>query len=155
MGGGYPYEVSFRPPSGYDNSINAIAGDGFGGMGPARPYSPRCDEGENFKQVASRHRMRRTYIRRSMTVPTLVHCQRECVESRDFTCRSFNYKDPALAYESGSDRDRDRDGSNCELSDRDTRDMDLQNPMMFDTGTYDYYEKSGGRSGIDGECLDG
>lgn len=49
----------------------------------------------------------------------------------------------------------DRDLPNCELSDRDTRELDLQNPNMFDSAAYDYYERSAGRNGYDGECLDG
>lgn len=47
----------------------------------------------------------------------------------------------------------DREGANCELSDRDTREADIQNPGMFDTGSYDYYERNMGRSG-DADCLD-
>lgn len=43
---------------------------------------------------------------------------------------------------------------NCELSDRDTRDLDVNNPSYFETtGDYDFYERFGGRSG--GDCLDG
>uniref|UniRef100_A0A1B0DI86 No mechanoreceptor potential A n=1 Tax=Phlebotomus papatasi TaxID=29031 RepID=A0A1B0DI86_PHLPP len=84
----------------------------------------------------------------AMTVPTLSHCQRECVDSRDFACRSFNYREGAYSV------DRDQEASNCELSDRDTRDMDLQDPMMFDIGAYDYYERSSARNGLDGDCLD-
>lgn len=134
-----------QPPSGYDNNVNALAGDGFGGYGPVRPqYGSRCED-EGFKQAASRHRMRRPYIRRAMNVPSLTHCQRECLDSRDFLCRSFNYDE--RAYE--NDREG---GTNCELSDKDSRVMDLQDPMMFDVGTYDFYERSFGRNGE--ECLD-
>ncbi|XP_059610629.1 uncharacterized protein LOC132257653 [Phlebotomus argentipes] len=147
---GYPpYEAPLpvRPlgGSGYDNNINSLTGDGFGGYGPVRPFGSRCDE-DNYKQIASRHRMRRPYIRRAMSVPTLTHCQRECTDSRDFSCRSFNYREGAYSV--------DQDAPNCELSDRDTRDMDLQDPMMFDIGAYDYYERSSGRNGVDGDCLD-
>lgn len=50
----------------------------------------------------------------------------------------------------GADRD------NCELSDRDSRDLDMNNPTFFDTtGNFDFYERSAGRDGGDGECLDG
>lgn len=147
-GGGYPpYEPPYRPvsSSGYDNNVNSVSGDGFGGYGPVRPVSgSRCDD-EGFKQAASRHRMRRPYIRRAMNAPSLTLCQRECLESRDFMCRSFNYREGS--YESERDQ-----GPNCELSDRDSRDMDLQDPMLFDIGSYDFYERSFGRSGED--CLD-
>jgi hypothetical protein len=150
-GSGYPMYEPQRPQLGYDNSVNPSNGDGFGGYGPPRPIGggSRCDESDSYKQVASRHRMRSQYIKRTMTVPTLVHCQRECTESRDFSCRSFNYKEISSNY------DNDRDSPNCELSDRDSRELDIQSPVMFDTGSYDFYEKSAGRSGQDGECLDG
>lgn len=154
---GYPpsypnYENPYRPVGGplssgggYDNNVNSLTGDGFGGYGPVRPqYGSRCDD-EGFKQAASRHRMRRPYIRRALNVPSLTHCQRECLESRDFMCRSFNYREGSF------DSDREQ-GPNCELSDRDSRDMDLQDPQLFDVGPYDFYERSFGRNGED--CLD-
>jgi hypothetical protein len=43
---------------------------------------------------------------------------------------------------------------NCELSDRDSRELDINNPSYFETtGDYDFYERFGGRAG--GDCLDG
>ena len=44
---------------------------------------------------------------------------------------------------------------NCELSDRDSRDLDMANANYFDNaGDYDFYERSAfGRHGQD--CLDG
>lgn len=54
----------------------------------------------------------------------------------------------AYAVPYGSERE------NCELSDRDSRDLDINNPSYFETtGDYDFYERFGGRSG--GDCLDG
>lgn len=101
-------------------------------------------------------------MRRVLPAPSLLHCQRECVDSKEFICRSFNYRDTALAYDleggtstRSSAAGREREVPNCELSDRDTRELDLQNPQMFDTGSYDYYERSNSRNGADGECLDG
>lgn len=45
---------------------------------------------------------------------------------------------------------------NCELSDRDSRDMEINNPQYFETGgTFEYYERSLSRHGVDGDCLDG
>lgn len=44
---------------------------------------------------------------------------------------------------------------NCELSDHDTRDLNLNNPSFFETtGDYDFYERSPGRSNL-ADCLDG
>lgn len=154
-GGGYPqhqgppvqYPQSGYPPSGYDNSVNYANGDGFGGYGPQRPYASRCDPEDGFKQVLTRQRLRRQYVRRVVTAPSLTHCQRECIESHDFVCKSFNYRDTALSY------DTEREAANCELSDRDSRELDVQNPQIFDSGSYDFYERSAARSGID-DCLD-
>ncbi|KAL1455022.1 hypothetical protein WDU94_009145 [Cyamophila willieti] len=89
-------------------------------------------------------RMRRQFIKKSTTAASLAACERECAESRDFICRSFNYR--AVPY--GGQRE------NCELSDRDARDLDMNNPSYFEpTGDFDFYEKSAsGRSGS--ECLD-
>lgn len=57
------------------------------------------------------------------------------------------FRDNAVSY---GDSERD----NCELSDRDSRDMELANPAYFDnTGNYDFYERSISRNGE--ECLDG
>lgn len=90
-------------------------------------------------------RMRRQFIKKSTTAASLAACERECSESRDFICRSFNYR--AVPY--GGQRE------NCELSDRDARDLDMNNPSYFEpVGDFDFYEKSSsGRSGQ--ECLDG
>lgn len=167
---GYPpYESPQRPPpSGYDNSIGGQGGgggDGFGGFGPIRPLTSRCSEdSDNFKQLGIRQKVRRQYVRRAIPAQTLLHCQRECVESKDFICRSFNYRDTALSYDldnknnggvGSSVTSREREQTNCELSDRDTRELDLQNPQMFDGGNYDYYERSNSRSSLDNDCLDG
>lgn len=60
--------------------------------GPPRPPITRCEESDNFKQIAARHKMRRHFVRRALIVPSLIQCERECIESRDFVCRSFNYR---------------------------------------------------------------
>lgn len=65
------------------------------------------------------------------------------------------YDGDTPAAPSNAGREREREITNCELSDRDTRELDLQNPTMFDTSSFDYYERSNGRSGSDTECLDG
>lgn len=162
---------------GYDNSVNSqfdamgggggVGGSGGGGVGgysPSRPVGSRCDEDNTFKQIGSRQRVRRQYVKRIVPAASLLHCQRECIETKDFICRSFNYRDVTLLYESdpatavsnsNSGREREREVTNCELSDRDTRELDLQNPTMFDSSSFDYYERSNARSGSDSECLDG
>lgn len=60
----------------------------------------------------------------------------------------MSYFRPYSSPYGGSDRD------NCELSDRDSRELDANNPTFFETTSdHDFYERFGGRSGS--ECLDG
>ncbi|XP_072162409.1 LOW QUALITY PROTEIN: uncharacterized protein nompA [Bemisia tabaci] len=164
VSGGYGYPSQTPSSVGYPTPGPPIAG--LGGVpsitpltpvgpgyppplygGPAdigRPFNIRCDDADGFKQIGVRMRMRRQFIRRMSATPTLSMCERECADSRDFICRSFNYR--AAPY--GAQRE------NCELSDRDTRDLDMNNPTFFETtGDYDFYERAAsGRSGQ--ECLD-
>uniref|UniRef100_A0A0K8U2Z1 Uncharacterized protein n=1 Tax=Bactrocera latifrons TaxID=174628 RepID=A0A0K8U2Z1_BACLA len=165
-GGGYPhYESPFNRPYGHGLGAPPLLDDNrplppplhpygaAGNIGPvasgggsSRPPVTRCEETDNFKQIAARHKMRRHYVRRSLVVPSLIQCERECIESREFICRSFNYRDAAATnYD-------ERDLPNCELSDRDSRELDVHDPSNFDAANYDYYERSLGRS--DGECMD-
>ncbi|EDW77105.2 uncharacterized protein Dwil_GK22105 [Drosophila willistoni] len=141
-------------PTPYGNAGHIGIGVGGGGGPPPRPPITRCEESDNFKQIAARHKMRRHFVRRSLIVPSLIQCERECIESRDFVCRSFNYRDTAAGGYDDRDRDRDRDreSPNCELSDRDSRELDIHDPGSFDASNYDFYERSIGRS--DGECMD-
>uniref|UniRef100_A0AAG5D679 No mechanoreceptor potential A n=1 Tax=Anopheles atroparvus TaxID=41427 RepID=A0AAG5D679_ANOAO len=143
-GGGYPFEIPYGPPSGtgYDNTLGG--GDGFGGYGPQRPYETRCDNADVFKQVGSKRKMRKQYIRRVISAPSLGICQQECAGARDFMCRSFNYHD-AAPYETEG---------NCELSDRDSRDLEVPSAQMFESDSGDYYERTPGRGGPQEECLD-
>ncbi|XP_038211604.1 uncharacterized protein LOC119832073 [Zerene cesonia] len=109
-----------------------------------RPWQgSRCEE-DSFRQVG-RQRMQRRFVRRFTTAQSLAHCQRECIEARDFICRSFNYREAGFGVEP-------RD--NCELSDRDTRELDAANPAHFDNtaNEYDFYERALGR--IADDCLD-
>ncbi|XP_043464524.1 uncharacterized protein LOC122499974 isoform X2 [Leptopilina heterotoma] len=111
------------------------------------PLLARCDEQTNFRRVAHRMRVRKPFIRGSTSAPSIQNCDRECADTRHFVCRSFNFK--PLANEQGSDQD------NCELSDRDSRDMDMNNPLYYDSGTdFDFYERNNGRQGSDNDCLD-
>ncbi|XP_043947618.2 uncharacterized protein LOC108022585 isoform X3 [Drosophila biarmipes] len=141
-----------HPPTPYGGGGGHV-GVGVGvNSGPPRPPITRCEESDNFKQIAARHKMRRHFVRRALIVPSLIQCERECIESRDFVCRSFNYRDSAASSYEDRDRDRDRESPNCELSDRDSRELDIHDPGTFDASNYDFYERSIGRS--DGECMD-
>ncbi|XP_030766535.1 uncharacterized protein LOC115890446 [Sitophilus oryzae] len=143
-----------RPPLGpYTNRRPLSPGpdgpiyDGLGPVGPGRPYASRCDDSDSFKQMGSRLRARKEYVRKSIFTPSLGRCQQECVEERDFICKSFNFREAAPGHES--------DRENCELSDRDTRYLEMGNSQYFDnTGNFDYYERSISANGLDGDCLD-
>lgn len=69
------------------------------------------------------------------------------------TASSYEDRDRDRERERERDRDRDRESPNCELSDRDSRELDIHDPGSFDASNYDFYERSMGRS--DGECMDG
>lgn len=61
----------------------------------------------------------------------------------------FRSHSPAPYSPVGPERD------NCELSDKDSRELDVNNPTYFEiSGDYDYFERSPGRQG-QGDCLDG
>lgn len=154
---GYPPMRGQRPPYimvgfGGNDADYAQGPDMYGApYGPGRPVSAgtRCDDLDSYKQMGLRQKMRNQFIRRKLRARDLIHCQRECSNSKDFVCRSFNYRDdgerpPPQGVES----------FNCELSDRDTRELDLNNPQMFENGNYDFYERSIGSRSMDGECLD-
>ncbi|XP_061720522.1 uncharacterized protein LOC133527501 isoform X4 [Cydia pomonella] len=176
----YPVRRPVDRPGGYRDTYppgvnRPIGGPGYGGYEPDGPIGPigapvggipignplggapvggppvghrpwqgsRCEE-DSFRQVG-RQRMQRRFVRRFTTAHSLAHCQRECIEARDFVCRAFNYRDVPYGSEP-------RD--NCELSDRDTRELDAANPAHFDNtaNDYDFYERALGR--IADDCLD-
>ncbi|XP_063367031.1 uncharacterized protein LOC134655495 isoform X4 [Cydia amplana] len=174
----YPVRRPVDRPGGYRDTYplgvnRPIGGPGYGGYEPDGPIAPvgpvgipignplggapvggppvghrpwqgsRCED-DSFRQVG-RQRMQRRFVRRFTTAHSLAHCQRECIEARDFICRAFNYRDVPYGSEP-------RD--NCELSDRDTRELDAANPAHFDNtaNEYDFYERALGRMADD--CLD-
>lgn len=73
--------------------IGAPLGGPIGGRPPIgqRPWQGSRCEDDSFRQVG-RQRMQRRFVRRFTTAQSLAHCQRECIEARDFICRSFNYR---------------------------------------------------------------
>lgn len=68
-------------------------------------------------------------------------------------CRGFNYIDNEF-LQRGNEY---REVNNCELSERDTRDFDVQNNNLFDYSNFNFYERHNSRSISDNEadCLDG
>ncbi|XP_050440401.1 uncharacterized protein LOC126845652 isoform X2 [Adelges cooleyi] len=138
--GGAP---SIGPPLGIPGYFGGGNGIG-GGVDGNRPFNIRCDD-DGFKQMGVRMRMTRGLIKRFITAPTLSHCERECSMARDINCRSFNYR--TAPY--GAQRE------NCELSDQESRLVDMGNPAFFENAPdYDFYEKAAMGSRISQECLD-
>lgn len=115
--------------------------------------STRCDNEYLYRRVGSKQRIRPQYVRQSLQVTSLQQCQQECNSRRDFACRGFNYMDESFVHKFG----KFNDYKNCELSERDTRDLDAQNPAMFEYGNFDFYERNNLRSALENEveCLDG
>lgn len=137
-----------------DGGVSDMYGMPYGQGRPPNPImsGTRCDEQDSYKQMGLRQKMRNQFIRRKVKADNLIQCQRFCSSAKDFVCRSFNFRDD------GDNRPpQQQQGAeqfNCELSDRDSRELDLNNPQMFENANYDFYERSiGGRSN-DGECLD-
>jgi PAN domain len=131
-----------------DNSID-MYGMGYGPGRPGIMSGTRCDEVDSYKQMGLRQKMKNQFVKKQHQASDLTQCQRLCTNTKEFVCRSFNYREDGGRPNSGTEV------FNCELSDRDTRELDLNNPAMFENKpNYDFYERSiGGRSN-DGECLD-
>jgi len=102
----------------------------------SRPRSGRCDPntGDTFRQVRSRLRLRKQFIRKQETVNSLFECEQECKRELSFKCLSFNYMTRGYRV-------------NCELSDKHERDLD-EYDYESDLD-WDYYGRIG-----EGGCLD-
>jgi hypothetical protein len=149
-----------RPPYimvGYGDQDNMLGGGGGGGAdiygSSGRPIyaGTRCDDADSYRQMGLRQKMRNQFVRRKLKARDLIQCQRECSNAKDFVCRSFNFKDDGTSERPAA---ATAESFNCELSDRDTRELDLNNPQMFENGNYDFYERSIGARSNEGECLD-
>ena len=118
--------------------------------GPPAPYSGSV----RFNRLGFGTRLRSMYITKITRAERQEDCERECVETREFTCRSFNYRSFFPA-------------ENCELSQYDSKQLKLENPQHFEQHTqFDYYERdpftpgqgmvpgSAGPSGYSADCLE-
>ncbi|XP_076307530.1 uncharacterized protein LOC143223432 isoform X2 [Tachypleus tridentatus] len=95
--------------------------------------------GAGFQRVGFGQRLRSFYVRRVVRVDRVEDCEQACIDARDFDCRSFNFR-PFFP-------------ENCELSDVDTTQVQLNNPNHFDDNTqFDFYERDG--PGSRRFCLD-
>lgn len=82
-----------------------------------------------FAKIGFGTRLKSNYIFKVLQAARLEDCERACVESRDFMCRSFNYRAFFPA-------------ENCELSHYDSRQLRLDSGQFFEQHTqFDYYER--------------
>ncbi|CAL1277681.1 unnamed protein product [Larinioides sclopetarius] len=145
--GGYP---------GYPQS-NPFNGNGIfppAGM-PQQPFPNNnyelCKPGSMFsggvfRRVGFGTRLRSFYVRRVVRTEREEDCEKACLEEREFICLSFNYRNVIP--------------DNCELSDQDTRHLQLNNPGHFEQDSqFDFYERDAqAANGIPGasapNCID-
>ncbi|XP_055948814.1 uncharacterized protein LOC129981813 isoform X2 [Argiope bruennichi] len=145
--GGYP---------GYPQS-NPFNGNGIfppAGM-PQQPFPNNNYElckpgslfnGGVFRRVGYGTRLRSFYVRRVVRTEREEDCEKACLEEREFICLSFNYRNVIP--------------DNCELSDQDTRHLQLNNPGHFEQDSqFDFYERDAqAANGIPGasapNCID-
>ncbi|KAG8185194.1 hypothetical protein JTE90_025866 [Oedothorax gibbosus] len=145
-------------PGGYPQS-NPFSGNGLfppAGM-PQQPFPNNnyelCKPGGGaifqggvFRRVGFGTRLRSFYVRRVVRTEREEECEKACLEEREFVCLSFNFRNVIP--------------DNCELSDQDTRHLQLNNPGHFEQDSqFDFYERdSQAANGIPGasapNCID-
>ncbi|KFM59268.1 hypothetical protein X975_13204, partial [Stegodyphus mimosarum] len=150
--GGYPAGYPGFPPS------NPFHGGGvFPPAGiPQQPFPNNnyelCKPGGSlysggvFRRVGFGTRLRSFYVRRVVRTERVEDCEKACLEEREFICLSFNFRNVIP--------------DNCELSDQDTRHLQLNNPGHFEQDSqFDFYERDAqAANGIPGasapNCID-
>ncbi|GFT25213.1 uncharacterized protein TNCV_180912 [Trichonephila clavipes] len=149
--GGYPGGYPGYPQS------NPFNGNGIfppAGM-PQQPFPNNNYElckpgalynGGVFRRVGFGTRLRSFYVRRVVRTEREEDCEKACLEEREFVCLSFNFRNVIP--------------DNCELSDQDTRHLQLNNPGHFEQDSqFDFYERDAqAANGIPGasapNCID-
>ncbi|XP_065287804.1 uncharacterized protein nompA [Dermacentor albipictus] len=138
------------PPHVPHQPLPPVAGPGGP---PPPPFAPPLPPGlaekckfssAVFRRVGYGTRLKSFYVRRVVRTERLEECEQACSEAQDIHCKSFNFR--AFFPD------------NCELSDYDSRQLQLSNPAHFDQSTqFDYYERDDlghGPGGAGGDCLD-
>ncbi|EEC16675.1 no-mechanoreceptor potential A, putative [Ixodes scapularis] len=147
-GGGFPAHPPPPPPPHVHPPLPPVTGGGAPPFAPPLPpgLAEKCKfSSAVFRRVGYGTRLKSFYVRRVVRTERLEECEQACSEARDIHCKSFNFR--AFFPD------------NCELSDYDSRQLQLSNPSHFDQSTqFDYYERDdlghgpGGAGG--GDCLD-
>ena len=96
--------------------------------------SPPPPTSARFSRIGFSSRLRSQYIFKVVRADRIEDCERACTETRDFVCKSFNFR--AFFPD------------NCELSHFDSKEFKYDNPQYFEHNSqYDYYERSDLASG--------
>ncbi|KAK8781131.1 hypothetical protein V5799_017530 [Amblyomma americanum] len=148
--GTFPAHPPPPPPPHSHQPLPPVAG---AGGPPPPPFAPPLPPGlaekckfssAVFRRVGYGTRLKSFYVRRVVRTERLEECEQACSEAQDIHCKSFNF--------------RSFFPDNCELSDYDSRQLQLSNPAHFDQSTqFDYYERDDlghGPGGAGGDCLD-
>ncbi|CAN8010574.1 unnamed protein product, partial [Ixodes pacificus] len=171
-GGGFPAHPPPPPPPHVHPPLPPVTGGGAPPFAPPLPpgLAEKCKfSSAVFRRVGYGTRLKSFYVRRVVRTERLEECEQACSEARDIHCKSFNFRyecpfhmSLAAAGEMAalcSPLARAFFPDNCELSDYDSRQLQLSNPSHFDQSTqFDYYERDdlghgpGGAGG--GDCLD-
>ena len=152
------YEGAYRPPISLEQPQPPRRGFNFPQGHQSTPVQPaastpqiedrhqrksKCEGSHVFRQVRSRTRLRSGSIKRSLIVASLFECEQVCLEERQFQCFSFNFMPQFQAALP----------ANCDLSHRDLRSLDLNDPTQFEISEdYDFYARDTTRS-LDA-CID-
>ncbi|XP_023344815.1 uncharacterized protein LOC111714044 isoform X2 [Eurytemora carolleeae] len=139
------YPGAFRPSPPSPGRYPPITGPPI--RYPSGGRTSRCDPGtgDSFRQVRSRTRLRQQFIRRLATVNSLFECEQECLRERIFKCLSFNY---IVGFSPTTEE-------NCELSEKNSYDYDIDNPVAFEQSErFDYYQREAKQEFTDDSCLD-
>lgn len=111
----YPLSGSF---SGNSNNLEALSSNAAAALLSTK-----------FNKIGFGSRMKSNYIFKIIQANKIEDCERACIESKDFTCKSFNYR---LHFPA----------ENCELSQYDSKQLKIDSPQFFEQHTqYDFYER--------------
>lgn len=82
-----------------------------------------------FNRIGLGSRMKSNYIFKIIQANKMDDCERACIDSKDFICKSFNYRSHFPA-------------ENCELSQYDSKQLKIDSPQFFEQHTqYDFFER--------------
>lgn len=104
-------------------------------------YDSNQVDNSKFRRVGFSARLKSKHIYKVVRADRLEDCERFCLETKDFVCKSFNFR--AFFPD------------NCELSGVDTKKFQLENADHFEHNTqFDYYERSERKSLMAANVMD-